>query len=331
MNKIPKVSIIIPVYGVEKYIERCARSLFAQTLDDIEYIFINDCTMDKSMDVLQNVLEEYPSRIPQVKIIHNERNLGQAGTRTVGMKKATGEYLIHCDSDDWVDVTMYEKLYKKAKDTDADVVMCNHYQVLRGERLIPTSYKQLGTPHDWLRKFRGSWNCWAKLVRHALLQEHDIYPFEGLNFSEDRCMMMRSFFYANKVELIEEPLYYYDRTREDAITNRYKTNIDILYQREKVLIKMEDWFRIVGFDMGVNMVHWKWQMSCMYLDMNEPAWKEWMRFLPETSEFVQKYTKSSYLKYSYRCACNCNLLPIKLYYAIKGCKIRLKNIIKKVI
>lgn len=309
----PKVSVIILVYGVEKYIERCARSLFEQTLDDIEYIFVNDCTKDHSIDVLQKVLDKYPNRKSQVKIIHNERNLGQAGTRTVGMKNATGDYLIHCDSDDWVDVTMYEKLYSKAKETDADIVVCNHFQALKDGIIIPTTYHQVGAPHDWLRKFRGSWNCWAKLVRHSLLKEHDIYPFEGLNFSEDRCMMMRAFFYANKIEVVDEPLYYYDRTREDAITNRYKTDINILYQREKVLIKMEEWFLSVGCDIEDNMVIWKWDMSCKYLEMVEPAWKEWKRFLPDIVPYVLKESKSPIEKFCYQQALKGDLLPIKVY------------------
>lgn len=106
----PKVSIIIPVYGVEKYIERSARSLFEQTLDDIEYLFIDDCTPDKSVEILKRVLEEYPHRKSQVVIHRMEQNSGQAKVREWGMRNATGEYVIHCDSDDWVDMHMYEEI-----------------------------------------------------------------------------------------------------------------------------------------------------------------------------------------------------------------------------
>ena len=81
----PKVSVIIAVYGAEKYIEKCARSLFEQTLNDIEYIFVDDCTPDKSMDILISVLSDYPNRKNQVKIIHNETNLKQGRTRAVGI------------------------------------------------------------------------------------------------------------------------------------------------------------------------------------------------------------------------------------------------------
>ena len=83
-ENMPKVSVIIPVYGVEKYIERCARSLFEQTLDDIEYLFIDDCTPDKSVDILKHVLEEYPQRKSQVVIHRMEKNSGQAAVRKWG-------------------------------------------------------------------------------------------------------------------------------------------------------------------------------------------------------------------------------------------------------
>lgn len=324
MNTNPKVSVIIPVYGVEKYIERCARSLFEQTLEDIEYIFINDCTKDQSVDVLQRVLAEYPNRKSQVKIINNERNLGQAGTRTVGMKNATGQYLIHCDSDDWVDITMYAKLYQKAKEKEADIVVCNHNQVFKNN-VVPTSYKQIGIPHEWLRKFRGSWNCWAKLVRRSLIEEHCIYPFEGLNFSEDRCMMMRSFYYANKIELVIEPLYFYDRTREDAITNLYKTNIKIVNQREEVLRKMENWFDSVNFDIGDSMSCWKLDTANMYLNVNPPAWNEWVRLISEIQSYLMDQKYSILLKFSYKCAAKKMTAPYRVLQIMSKIKTKIKS------
>ena len=96
----PKVSVIIPVYNVEKYIERCANSLFSQTLDDIEYLFVNDCSQDKSIEVLNKVLEKYSNRKKHVIIKNMEHNYGQATVRRWGMLHATGDFVIHCDSDD---------------------------------------------------------------------------------------------------------------------------------------------------------------------------------------------------------------------------------------
>ena len=110
----PKVSVIIPIYGVEKYIERCARSLFEQTLDDIEYIFIDDCTPDNSMIVLQSIIEKYRFRLDkEKKVVRIEKmpsNSGLTAVRSHGMQLALGEYVIHCDSDDWVDRELYETM-----------------------------------------------------------------------------------------------------------------------------------------------------------------------------------------------------------------------------
>lgn len=90
-----KISIIVPVYGVEKYIERCARSLFEQTLREIEYIFVNDGTKDRSIDVLKSVLKDYPDRISHVKILEHEINRGLPKARQTGISASTGDYLIH--------------------------------------------------------------------------------------------------------------------------------------------------------------------------------------------------------------------------------------------
>lgn len=90
-----KVSVIVPVYKVEKYIERCARSLFNQTLDDIEYIFVDDCSPDRSIEILNQVIGDYPRRKDQVQIIHHASNQGLALARQTGLKAATGEYIAH--------------------------------------------------------------------------------------------------------------------------------------------------------------------------------------------------------------------------------------------
>lgn len=103
----PKVTIIIAVYNCEKYLNTCARSLFEQTLDGIEYIFVNDATPDDSIIILNSIIEEYPTRKPFVKIINMDKNGGVSKARRIGVENATGEYVIHADSDDWVDRDMY--------------------------------------------------------------------------------------------------------------------------------------------------------------------------------------------------------------------------------
>ena len=111
----PKVSVVIPIYGVEKYIERCAVSLFEQTLHDIEFVFVDDCTPDHSIEILKQVIEKYRPCFEEknyaVRIERMSSNSGLPTVRRHGVSWCSGEYVTHCDSDDWVAPNMYELLY----------------------------------------------------------------------------------------------------------------------------------------------------------------------------------------------------------------------------
>ena len=215
----PKVSIIVPVYGVEKYIERCARSLFEQTLDDIEYLFIDDCTPDNSIEILKNVLEEYPHRKNQVIIHRMEKNSGQAAVRKWGMLNATGDYIIHCDSDDWVDVTMYEKMYNKALEEGSDVVVCD-YMVTDGEstqNIVKAC--QSVKPFEFLENMlfqRAPWSLWNKLFKKTAYSKI-VYPDNSMG--EDMAMSIQLITRCRHMAYIPEPLYSYYFNPESITKN----------------------------------------------------------------------------------------------------------------
>lgn len=207
MNK-PKVSVIIPVYGVEKYIERCARSLFEQTLDDTEFILIDDCTPDRSIDVLQSVLEEYPDRKSQVQIHRMLQNSGQAKVREFGYQCVTGEYVIHCDTDDWLDVNAYQLMYEKAKEEEADMVVCDYYiaesidnTIVQG--LLSTSIDK--TIRHLLTN-ECAWSLWNKLIRSTLFTDGFVYP--KCNMGEDMMIILEVLTKTKKLSYATEPLYY---------------------------------------------------------------------------------------------------------------------------
>jgi len=126
MEKHYKVSIIIPVYKAEKFIERCARSLLNQDFDSIEYIFINDATPDNSFIILKNIVEK-SNRKEDIKLLENKHNLGVAKTRKKGMLEASGEYVIQIDADDWIEPNMINTLYNKVKQDNADIAVCDYY------------------------------------------------------------------------------------------------------------------------------------------------------------------------------------------------------------
>ena len=112
-NTQPVVSILVPIYGVEKYIARCVESLFGQTYDNIDYVFVDDCTPDNSITVLKNVLSNYPNRKDSVRIIRHKKNQGLAVTRNTAVAVAKGEFLMHVDSDDWIELNTVELCVKK--------------------------------------------------------------------------------------------------------------------------------------------------------------------------------------------------------------------------
>ena len=250
-----KISVIIPIYGVEKYIERCAVSLFEQSLDDIEYLFINDCTKDQSIEILKEVLVRYPKRCHQVNIIDMPINSGQAATRNRGIELATGEYIIHCDSDDWLDVNAYEKLYLCAKHNNSDIVFCDFYRSDGKNnslihRSIDTSSK-MKVIKDVSRNV--GWSlCGALVKRDIIFENNIIYPTQ--NNGEDFALMSQFIYYAQSYHKIDEPLYYYYRNpksitnepTEDGFLKRYlqlKQNTDLVisfYNRVQHSIKYKD-------------------------------------------------------------------------------------------
>ena len=205
----PKVSVIVPVYGVEKYIERCARSLFEQTLEDIEFIFVDDCTPDKSIEILKNVLEDYPQRKKQVKIERHEKNRGLPIARQSGLKVASGDYIIHCDSDDWVDVTMYEKMFNKALEEDADMVVCDYYRtdgVTHRDILGFISMQKEPFIREMLY-MRTSWAVWNKLAKRDLYHPNFTYPTGAM--AEDLLISTQLALLSKRISFLRDPFYYY--------------------------------------------------------------------------------------------------------------------------
>lgn len=205
----PKVSVIVPVYGVEKYIERCARSLFEQTLDDIEYLFIDDCTPDRSIEILRKVLEEYPQRKPQVMIHRMAQNSGQAAVRKWGMQNATGEYVIHCDSDDWVDKDTYRALYDKARAEKSEIAICDLAVSNEESNRIVAGCSNIDKAL-FLRDVCSmctSWSLCNKIICRELYQGDFVFPEN--NMGEDMAIMIQLIIKVSKIAYVPNVFYHY--------------------------------------------------------------------------------------------------------------------------
>jgi len=226
----PKVSILVPVYNVSKYIERCAHSLFQQTFEDIEYVFVNDGTQDDSIEKLQKVIELYPDR--KIKIIHHEKNRGLAAARNTAIDNSTGKYIQHIDSDDWIEADMIETMYNKAETEQADIVVCDFIF----EGITQKEYRTDEVVNSKEENFRNMLigkvcqeSLCNKLINRKLFSFKDCVSIEGLNYMEDRHLTIRLYFYADKIVKIDRAFYHYDKTNEKSITsNKVKIHFENL-------------------------------------------------------------------------------------------------------
>lgn len=249
----PKVSVVVPIYNVEKYIARCARSLFEQSLDDIEFVFVDDCTPDNSIEILQSIIAQYPNRRNQIKIIRHTENRGLPMARKSGIENTTGDFIIQCDSDDWVDKEMYETMYNEAIKNRADVVVCG-YQVTDGENYIPyvicqSTEKELFIQNCLFQKESAS--LCSKLFRKDLFRNEIIYPIYGMG--EDIALCLQLVCFSKKIYFIPKPFYYYFNNQNSISKHNSVESVVTRFEQayNNVLI-LEKFFRL-NSDIGKNI------------------------------------------------------------------------------
>ena len=240
-----KVSVIVPVYGVEKYIERCARSLFEQTLNGLEFIFIDDCTPDRSMKILEDVIKEYQIHIKENNwIVRTERmpaNSGLPAVRRQGIQLCSGEYVIHCDSDDYVEKEMYEIMYNLASEGNYDLVQCDIDVVDDDGIVCHISSGRENISSNQLREMiingEISNSLCNKLVKRSLYIDNPIrYPQYAMN--EDNTLSCQLAYYSKNLCYIKKSFYKaYQNMKstsrapgEGAVNKRYKE----AYENSKV-------------------------------------------------------------------------------------------------
>jgi glycosyltransferase involved in cell wall biosynthesis len=214
----PKVSIIIPVYNVSKYLRKCLDSVINQTLKDIEIIVVNDCSPDPLDD---EICKEYVKKDNRIKYIKHKKNLGLGGARNTGIKNATAKYIGSVDGDDWVDEDMFEQLYNKITEKDWDVVICGFKRVnQKGEILSSIDFKNNKDIVDTKNKniFTISNPAfWNKLWKKSLYTKNNIY-FPNHLYFQDLATTPRIFYYANKITYLNTTPYNYLWTRKGSVS-----------------------------------------------------------------------------------------------------------------
>ena len=219
-----KISYIVAVYNVGDWIERCARSLFEQTMEEIEIIFVNDASPDDSIEIIRKTLEDYPQRKGQVKIVSHEKNEGTPNTRRDGLKAATGKYINFIDGDDYVEPEMAALMYEKAEETGADMVVSDVFFHRQDEvwimTQVPNGIEGNGenVRDDTINRMVSP-GIWSKLIRRSLFEEHRI-EWPVCSMAEDLVLCCEAVYYAQKIVHVPVPLYHYNAYNPHSTTNR---------------------------------------------------------------------------------------------------------------
>lgn len=205
------ISVIIPVYNVEKFVERCILSIMKQTYTEgVECIVVNDCTLDNSMKIVERLVADYKGQI-QFKLINHEHNKGLAAVRNTGLYAASGNYIIHIDSDDYCEPNMLEKMYTQAVKEDADIVMADYWDTWSDKEIYRA--QQIPDINESYAKFllqgKIAVVVWNKMIRRRLLIENGLNSIEGIDMGEDNLLIYRLFSLAPKVVHLPEAFLHY--------------------------------------------------------------------------------------------------------------------------
>lgn len=286
-----RISVIVPIFKVEKFIGRCTESLMQQTMQEgVEFIFVDDATPDRSMDVLQEVLERYPARKAQIVLLRHEVNQGLPAARNTGLAVARGEYVFHCDSDDYVETDMLETLYDTAVQQCADMVWCDWYLTYaESERYM--KQPQYGTAEEALKAMLAGgmkYNVWNKLVRRSLYTDNHIAFPAGYGMGEDMTMM-RLAACARQVAYVPKAFYHYVKTNAGSFCQTYS---------ERHLKELQhNVSETAQFILGHCGKEWEREVAFLKLEAKFPflisdgtngeyrRWKEWY---PEANAYIMQ-------------------------------------------
>lgn len=286
----PRLSVIIPVYNVESFIERCARSLFEQTLEDIEFIFVDDCSSDKSLEILNRIVSEYPNR--NVSVLKQSVNSGVSAARELALSNVNGKYIGFCDSDDWVEPTMYERLIETAKSGDVDIVGCGFLEHSIND-VVECSFLHRNDSKEFILSpyfFGGIYGAlWNKLIRKDFFDRASQDLWKGISMWEDSCMLIPLRLQSSKTVFLDDCLYHYN-VNANSITTKFsmkKVNDAIVATR-----RLEHYFYTEGLlnDASALINYLKIASKEVLLRFPKKENVEmWKNVFPEAKRYIMHY------------------------------------------
>lgn len=233
---VPIVTISVPVYNVEKYLAKCLENLINQSLQDIEIILVDDGSTDNS----GRICDEFAQIDKRIVVIHKE-NGGLASARQAALDIASGVYFCACDADDWAELSMYEKMYRRAVETNADVVICDYVSEYGDGMAKFSRYgKEIPQENNLIidEVLNGSFPCsvWSKMFRRDIFERYNLSWEPGINMGEDFLITLKVLQHPLRFAYLSESLYHYRRMPgEDSYTNR------VTLSSYNQMVRIQDW------------------------------------------------------------------------------------------
>ncbi len=307
----PKVSIIIPVYNVEKYLRKCLDSVVNQILLDIEIICVNDCSPDDSL----SILKEYADKDSRIKLIDLKENVGSGQARNIAMEQATGEYIMFVDSDDWLELDACEKVYDRINTNQSDVCFFTYnFYDEKTDRLRLNKNKLMlyekyaddsGRVHleDINFPYILSAEVWYKIYKRSFLEKYSLKMISGKCF-EDTLFSNALLMYAKNISILNLPLYNYRVNNKSSITNNAKYYTDYIYSREKTFDEIlknyadKRYFSIYSARNILSWFHWYRIFTRKNKRIKEEFYQHMRNMVIKTNEHADMEYVKKYIDYS---------------------------------
>ena len=286
-----KVSILVPFYKVEKYVGRCVESLFTQTYHNVEYVFVNDCTPDNSMEVINDKIEKY-GLASKCKMIVHEQNLGISASRNDCLDNMTGDYFLFIDSDDYIDTDMVELLVEAAIKENADISGCGYIEEFADHSVEhPQKYTN---DHDEMMRaitlltIKGV--MWKLLVRSTIVTDHrdEVRFIPDRNMVDDYLFCCQIFYYAQRFAGVDRCMYHWIQYNPNNYTH---TTVFAVESQAAAIRKVEQFYKEKGI-YGVveeELTQRKFISKLpLLLDRNCFNVTKWRAIFPESNDVYKK-------------------------------------------
>lgn len=284
-----KVSVIIPFYKVESFMERCVRALLEQTMQDVEFIFVDDASPDGSRSILERVADDYDR---DVRVLTHDQNKGLPAARNTGLVEARGDFIYHCDSDDYLEPTMLEDLYNAATEQQADFVYSDFYLDFGISRraMVNPDYSD---PEQMIKEgfLAGlmKYNVWNKLAARKLYVESGLRFPEGHGMGEDMTMILLAT-YASRTAHVAKPLYHYVKLNNNAFSNTFSQRHldDIRFNADRTFTGLADW-NVTDKERYLSFFKLNLKLPFLFSD-DRSQYRLWQQWYPEANDFIMLNT-----------------------------------------